>query len=206
MAEAEYRTTAQLPREIVWDFVKDIDNFAPFFLGYQEHRIENDTDSVWVLKGDLGAMTRRLEFRVHITEWNGPDVVRFEIQGLNEAMTGEGTFAMKPWENAGDAAVAKAEPEPPPKNPVARALERLFRFFFQLVRGKPQRAAGADAAPAAGSTRIEFRLKVDPGGPMAPMINAMIKPLMPSFAEDFAGKLVGHLEAEHGRRAGGPPA
>jgi carbon monoxide dehydrogenase subunit G len=203
VADAEYTTTAQLPRELIWSFVKDLDNFAPFFTGYQEHQVVSETESLWVLKGDLGAMTRLLKFRVNITEWNGPDRVRFELQGINEAMTGEGSFEMKPWEDAADvaavAAVRAAEP-PAKKNPFLRLLEAIFRFFFQLLRGKPQRAETADAGPAAGTTRIHFRLRVDPGGPMAPMINAMIKPLMPSFAEDFAGKLVGHLEAEHGQR------
>ena len=55
-------------------------------------------------------------------------------------------------------------------------------------------------------TQLQFRLRLQPGGPMAPMINAMIQPLMPSFAEDFAGKLVGHLEAREGRRQPGPNA
>ncbi|HKJ23908.1 MAG TPA: SRPBCC family protein [Myxococcota bacterium] len=200
MAEAEYVTTARIPREAIWDFVKDIDNFAPFFMGYQLHAQQSETKSTWVLKGDLGAMTRMLKFRVTITEWNGPDVVRFEIQGLNEAMTGEGSFRMQPYEDAGDAAAAEAAAPSEAKGPIARLFAAIFRFFFQLFRGKPQRAATADAGPAAGTTRIEFRLRVDPGGPMAPMINAMIKPLMPSFAEDFAGKLVGHLEARQGPR------
>jgi carbon monoxide dehydrogenase subunit G len=199
VAEATYTTTARIPRETIWDFVKDLDNFAPFFMGYQEHHQENDEESVWVLKGDLGAMTRMLKFRVTITEWNGPDVVRFTIQGLNESMTGEGSFAMQPWEDAADVAAAEASAgEAPKRNPIARLFAAIFRFFFQLFRGKPERAETADAGPAAGTTRIEFRLRVDPGGPMAPMINAMIQPLMPSFAEDFAGKLVGHLEAERG--------
>jgi len=200
VAEAQYTTTAQLPREVIWDFVKDLDSFASFFPGYQEHRRESETESLWVLKGDLGAMTRTLKFRVTITEWNGPERVRFEIQGLNEAMTGEGSFAMQAWEDAGDVAAAAEAGPPAKKSLLARALAAIVRFFFQLVRGKPERAATADAGPSAGTTRIEFRLRVDPGGPMAPMINAMIRPLMPSFAEDFAGKLVGHLEAEHGRR------
>jgi carbon monoxide dehydrogenase subunit G len=199
MAEAEYATTARLPREVIWDFVSDMDNFAPFFMGYQEHQQESETESVWLLKGDLGAMTRMLKFRVTIQEWNGPERVRFSLVGLNEQMSGEGSFEMTPYENAGDAA-ALLPAAPRKKNPIARALEAIFRFFFQLIRGRPQRAESADAGPAAGTTRILFRLKVDPGGPMAPMINAMIKPLMPSFAEDFAGKLVGHLEAEHGQR------
>jgi len=200
MAEAEYVTTARIPREVIWDFVKDLDNFAPFFMGYQEHSRRSEAESTWVLKGDLGAMTRLLKFKVTITEWNGPDVVRFEIQGLNEAMTGAGSFRMQPWEDARDAAAAGTSAPSETRGPVARGLAAIVRFFFQLVRGKPERAETADAAPAAGSTRIEFRLRVDPGGPMAPMINAMIQPLMPSFAEDFAGKLVGHLEARQGAR------
>jgi carbon monoxide dehydrogenase subunit G len=201
VAEAEYVTTARIPREVIWDFVKDIDNFASFFMGYQEHAQQSGTESTWVLKGDLGAMTRTLKFRVNITEWNGPDVVRFEIQGLNEAMTGEGSFRMRPYEDAGDVAAAEASDAPAPRRgPIARLFAAIFRFFFQLFRGKPERAETADAGPAAGTTRIEFRLRVDPGGPMAPMINAMIQPLMPSFAEDFAGKLVGHLEARQGSR------
>jgi len=197
VAEAEYVTTARLPRELIWAFVSHMDNFAPFFMGYQQHRRESETDSVWVLKGDLGAMTRRIEFRVKITEWSGPERVRFSLVGLNEQMTGEGSFELTPWEHAADAPAAAPAVR---RSWLVRLFEAVFRFFFQLVRGKPPRAESADAAPAAGSTRVAFRLRVDPGGPMAPMINAMIKPLMPSFAEDFAGKLLGHLEAEHGRR------
>lgn len=199
MAEADYITTARLPREVLWDFVKDMDNFAPFFMGYQEHRQESEAESRWVLKGDLGAMTRRLEFKVHITEWNGPERVTFTITGINEPMRGEGSFEMTPYESAADASALPAA-SLRSRNPLARAFQAVFRFFFQLVRGKPQRAESADAGPAAGTTRIQFRLKVEPGGPMAPMINAMIKPLMPAFAEDFAGKLIGHLEARHGQR------
>jgi carbon monoxide dehydrogenase subunit G len=194
MAEAEYVTTARLPRELVWEFVSDMDNFAPFFMGYQQHRKESETDSVWVLKGDLGAMTRRIEFRVKITEWSGPERVRFSLVGLNEQMTGEGSFELTPAAEAGAALAARTHPR---RGWLARLLEAIFRFFFQLVRGKPRRVEGA---PAAGGTRVVFRLRVDPGGPMAPMINAMIKPLMPSFAEDFAGKLLGHLETKHGLR------
>jgi len=201
MAEARYTTTARIPVETLWHFVGEMDNFAPFFMGYQEHVKESETDSRWVLKGDLGAMTRRLEFRVRITEWTPHERVRFEVQGLNEPMAGTGSFAVQRWEEA-DAAAAQAGTPPPEarRGAPARLLERVFGFFFRLVRGRPRRAEGADAGPGAGMTRIVFHLEVRPGGPMAPMIDAMIQPLMPSFAEDFAGKLVAHLEA----RGAGP--
>ena len=199
MAEATYTTTARIPREVIWDFVSEMDNFAPFFLGYQEHQQESETESVWLLKGDLGAMKRMLKFRVTITEWSGPERVRFELVGINEQMTGAGLFEMTPFEQA-DAEPAALPAAPARAGFLSRWFEAIFRFFFQRVRGAPKRAASADSGPGEGTTRIRFQLSVDPGGPMAPMINAMIKPLMPSFAEDFAGKLVGHLEAEHGQR------
>ena len=49
--------------------------------------------------------------------------------------------------------------------------------------------------------RLEFKLRLDPGGPMAPMVNAMIKPAMLVAAEDLANKIIGHLEA---RESGSP--
>ena len=44
-------TTMKLAPEAVWEFVKDMNNWAPFLTGYQKHEIENDTDSIWTLKG-----------------------------------------------------------------------------------------------------------------------------------------------------------
>ena len=44
--------------------------------------------------------------------------------------------------------------------------------------------------------RLTFRLRVDPGGPQAPLINAMMKPAMVAAAEDLASRIVSHLEAQ----------
>ena len=45
---------------------------------------------------------------------------------------------------------------------------------------------------------LSFRLRIVPGGPMAPMVNAMMKPAMLPAAEYLANKIVAHLEAAHG--------
>jgi carbon monoxide dehydrogenase subunit G len=37
MPEVEYTTVVNLPPETVWDFVKDMNNWAPFLTGYQKH-------------------------------------------------------------------------------------------------------------------------------------------------------------------------
>lgn len=194
MAEVEYTTSARLPVEVIWDFVQEIDNWAPMLTGYQSHEKENADDSVWVLKGDVGAMTRTLKLRVHVSEWAGPERVVFQLEGLNEQMTGDGVFLMAPFEDA-DSAPASTGPR---YNLFQRIGLAITRFFFRLFRGKAQRAETADAGPGKGMARLSFRLSMNPGGPMGPMINAMIKPAMVVAAEDLANRIIGNVEEKHG--------
>ncbi len=193
MAEAEYSTTAKLPVNTIWEFVKEMDNWARFLRGYQSHEKESETDSLWTLKGELGAMARTLKFRVHITEWAGPERVSFELVGLNEAMQGGGEFVMGAWEEG-----AAAEPAPvAKKNPILRLFEAVVRFVLGLFGGgAPPRAASAGAGPGEGMARLSFRLRIDPGGPMAPMVNALIKPVLLPAAEDLANQIMAHLESQ----------
>lgn len=193
MAETAYSTTAKLPVETIWEFVQDMDNWAGYLTGYQSHEKHDDTESTWVLKGDVGVLARTLEFKVKITEWAGPNRVAFELQGVNEPMSGFGHFEMAPYEDAGAALPADA-PAKPAGNPVARALQAVLRFFHRLVYGRAERAATADAGPGAGMSKLTFALTIEPGGPMAPMINAMMKPAMVVAAEDLANRIIGHLE------------
>lgn len=197
MAEVEHATTARLPVETIWDFVRDMDHWAHFVTGYQSHRKESDDDSVWVLKGDLGSLTRRLEFRVRVREWAGPERVVFELEGVNEPVTGHGEFRMERFEEA------EADGEPQTAREREGLLTRIFsaiaRFFLRRRQGRVTRGADADAGPGAGMARLTFHLRVEPGGPMAPMVDAMMKPAMVAAAEDLANRIVGHLEAE--RRA-----
>jgi len=189
--ETEYSTTARVPVETIWDFVREMDNWASFLTGYQSHRKENENDSLWVLKGDVGVLSRTLEFRVHVTEWAGPHRVVFELEGLNEPMRGGGEFRMEPCAEAGP-----ASPAPQP-GWLTRLLEPLVRFLFRLFHGGVERAPGADSRPGQGMARLTFRLRLDPGGPMAPMLSAMMKPALRPAAEDLAQRIVAHLEARN---------
>ena len=192
MPEVEYATTARLPVGTVWEFVQEMDNWAPFVAGYQSHEKQSEKDSTWLLKGDVGMLTRTVKFAVHIEEWNAPSRVSFTLLGLNEPMKGSGTFALEPYEDA--ALVAP----PPRKGLLARLLEGIARFFFRLRHGSALRAASADAGPAAGTSRLSFRLRIDPGGPMAPMVSALVKPLLQPAAEDLANQILATLERRHG--------
>jgi carbon monoxide dehydrogenase subunit G len=193
--EVEYATTAKLPVETIWDFVHEMDNWATFVTGYQSHEKQSEKDSTWVLKGDVGVLARTVKFAVHIEEWSPPAKVTFTLKGLNEPMQGTGTFVLEKYEEPGAPTLLPAAPRP---GAFSRLLERVARFFYRLRHGTAERAASADAGPAAGTARLTFRLKVDPGGPMAPMINALMRPLMQPAAENLANQILATLEKRHG--------
>ncbi|HJO22162.1 MAG: SRPBCC family protein [Myxococcota bacterium] len=193
-----YTTTAKLPVAAIWDFVKEMDNWAPFVTGYQAHEKQSETDSLWTLKGDVGALARVVQFRVQITDWKGPSRVAFDLKGLNEPLEGGGSFEMRACESEGVVPAGSA----PGTSPILRLFEAIARCLLRFVGGStPRRAAGAEARPGEGAAELSFRLEVNPGGPMAPMLNALMKPAMLPAAEQLADGIVARLEEIHGTKA-----
>jgi carbon monoxide dehydrogenase subunit G len=188
MASYEHHIETRLSVDAIWDFVREMDNWAPFLTGYQKHEKQSETESTWTLKGDVGMLARTLRFKVLITEWAGPERVSFSLKGINEPMSGAGSFTMQ----ALGAAAPPPAPEPPRPRGLAALWDRIVRFFFRRVAGpavvREQPAAGA------ATTRMSFMLRVDPGGPMAPMIDALMKPAMAAAAEDLAQRIIATLE------------
>jgi carbon monoxide dehydrogenase subunit G len=78
-------------------------------------------------------------------------------------------------------------------------------FSFKL-EGDPVSGSGAyrAAAQGASATDVTLHVRVNGGGPMAPMWEAMGGPLLPKFAASFAEQLKARIEAELGLIA--PPA
>ena len=197
MAEHTHTLTTHLAAEAVWDFVRDMDRWAPFMLGYQAHEQHDERESRWTLKADLGNLTRTVDFRVHIIEWVQPERVRFTLEGIGEDMQGDGLFQI---ETLGEG--AQTEGEARDVGPVA-APGLLARIWSALVRrlllGARDAAGGAaDARPPA--VRLTFRMSMTPGGAMAPMLDAMIKPVMVATAEHLAQQIVEHLESREGAK------
>jgi carbon monoxide dehydrogenase subunit G len=75
----------------------------------------------------------------------------------------------------------------------------LVDFSFKL-EGDPVSGSGAYRALAegAGATGVTLHVRVNGGGPMAPMWEAMGGPLLPKFALAFAGQLKERIEASLG--------
>jgi len=195
VAEVEYSATAKLPIGSIWDFVREMDHWAPWVAGYQSHTKQSETESVWILKGDVGVLARTVKFQVTITEWAGPERVSFALRGLNEPMQGSGAFVMETCDKGAPPTLTA-----PREGLLARLLTAIARFFYRLRFGRAERApASVDAGAASAETRLSFRLRVDPGGPMAPMVNALMKPLLAPAAEDLANRILAHLEAQRAR-------
>jgi carbon monoxide dehydrogenase subunit G len=202
LAEVRHSTTARLPVEAIWKFVEDMDNWARYVVGYQSHEKLSTDRSVWVLKGDVGVLQRVVKFNVNVTEWAGPKQVHFELEGVNEPMKGSGTFSMDRYED-GDVGEDPANEDAGPGF-VGRIIEGLLRFFQRLLRGRVERGAGADEGPGAGMAQLTFELRIEPGGPMAPMIDALIRPAMRVAAEDLATRIVARCEADRDRNPSAP--
>ena len=197
MPEVEYTTVVNLPPEKVWDFVKDMNNWAPFLTGYQKHEIVSETDSIWTLKGDVGVLARTVALKAHITEWNGPERVSFTLAGIDELVEGGGTLLMGPYTpSATDAAPIVV------RRPFFRRLiDAIFRFIFRRMNGPaPERAARALPTANGAASKLQFLLRMDAGGPTGPLVNAMLAPALLPAAEDLANKIAAHLEKAHAAR------
>src|SRR5262245_45689967 len=192
MPEVEYATTMPLSRELIWEFVKDMNNWAPFLTGYQKHEILDQTDSVWTLKGDVGILSRVVNLRAHITEWVDNERVAFTLTGLNEKVDGGGVLVME------DVRV-DAPPPAPAKRPWfgRRFLDWLFRAMFRRMHGEAPRRLAAPATAGAAQSRLTFTLRMEAGGPTGPLVNARLGPALFPAAEDLANKIAAHLERVH---------
>lgn len=83
----------------------------------------------------------------------------------------------------------------------------LVRFSYKL-QGDPVSGSGTYTARTVseGGTEIRLRVRVEGSGPMAPMWEAMGKPLLPQFARSFADELKTRIEETTGSAAQAEPA
>lgn len=92
MPEGKHEVTIDVPIEEVWDFVKDMDNWAPLLPGYISHEKLSETQSSWTFKESVGILKKKISLQVTIKEWIEPTRVTFDLKGINENLTGCGYF------------------------------------------------------------------------------------------------------------------
>lgn len=81
-------------------------------------------------------------------------------------------------------------------------------LFSYRLDGDPVQGGGTYTATALGTrqTEIVLNVRVEGGGPMAPMWEAMGKPLLPQLARGFADQLKAAIEAVHAPASAPAPA
>ena len=86
--------TVEVPLDIqtIWNFVHDMNKWAPLVPGYIEHEILSERQSTWAFKGDLGFMKKTVKLQIDIKEWNEPSEVTFDLKGLSDNFKGGGYF------------------------------------------------------------------------------------------------------------------
>jgi hypothetical protein len=186
MPGVELTVTTTASKAAVWNFVEDMDNWAPFLTGYQRHEKVDATESLWILKGELGGLTRVAELKVLITEWNGRDIVRFKLEGLDEPLNGTGSFLIF-GADAVDSATTAA-----PIGLIARLRDWFARHL--IVRLFGDNTPAGRAAFDHPATALTFSLDLHAGGGMGAIMNLLIAPLLKPVAEDLATKIVARVE------------
>ena len=92
MPEVVATAAVDQPLAVVWEFVRDMNRWAPLVKGYVDHEQSSDTESVWALTGDLGPFSKTIQLKVRITEWVEPIRVAFEMEGVTELVTATGAL------------------------------------------------------------------------------------------------------------------
>ena len=92
MAAGTHSVELYISIDQIWEFVSDMDKWAPLVPGYIEHEIINENQSTWTFKGDIGIMQKTVKLQIDITEWREPTLVTFDLTGLNENFGGDGYF------------------------------------------------------------------------------------------------------------------
>lgn len=190
MPEVQHTTLVSASLPDVWNFVEDMDNWAPFLTGYQRHEKINKDESIWVVKGELGGLTRAAEFKVQVTEWDEPGRVTFVMQGLQEPVTGSGEFLAVDLGSGSGNASPVAPVAAPSGGWFSRLWDSLSRWLLRRVTNSVDTQSVTPAASGgAQNTQISFRLNVQAGGATGPVLNLLLGPMLKPVAEDLAMKI-----------------
>jgi carbon monoxide dehydrogenase subunit G len=92
MPSGLHQLELDIPIHRIWNFVKDMDKWAPLIPGYIEHQKINDRQSTWKFRGDVGVVHKNVSLRVDITKWQEPTNVTFKLKGISENFVGGGYF------------------------------------------------------------------------------------------------------------------
>jgi carbon monoxide dehydrogenase subunit G len=87
-----HQVNVHASRSHVWEFIRDMNAWAPLVPGYKEHTIVSDVQSTWKFTLRVGVMSKKVHVKVLVIEWKEPSEVKFILTGINQKFTGKGFF------------------------------------------------------------------------------------------------------------------
>lgn len=199
MSEIEYAVLVNAPVDRVWTFIEDFQNWARFVIGYQKMQIVDDKRSIWTLRGDMGMLAREVDIQVDITEWVPGELVEFQIVGLTERISGSGSMVMTAVQPGEEVIEGVVGSEKGGASWGKRLQAKVARSVIDRVTKESDEDEAAEADESAGpydgeASRLTGRLRLQPGGAMAPMIDMLMAPMLRPAAEDLVRGIRGALE------------
>lgn len=165
MIKTEQTVPVRAPIGAVWDYVKNIGNWAELMPGLQSCDIIDEDDSRWVLKVGVGALVRTVKVNVHVQEWDGPTRVLFKFKLQGDPVEGGGTYMAVPRDASSiDMTLSLYVEGTGPMAPMWEAMGQpllpkfALAFAHQLAEGIEKTAGTASiAAPAQPAPDSLFR-------------------------------------------------
>ncbi|WP_042356439.1 CoxG family protein [Bacillus rubiinfantis] len=99
MATGTYQIELDLPIEDIWNFVKDMDNWAPLVPNYLTHEKLTERQSTWEFLSEIGLIKKKISLIIDINEWEEPTKIGFTLKGKSEKYHGSGYFQAQPLQN-----------------------------------------------------------------------------------------------------------
>lgn len=96
MPQALHNVEISLNNEVVWEFLKDYNNWAPLVSGYIGHDVQSNTQFTWIFSADLGFTKKTIKLEADVTELTSPTEVKFQLKGLSDNFKGSGYFKCTP--------------------------------------------------------------------------------------------------------------
>jgi carbon monoxide dehydrogenase subunit G len=144
MIEAQHSILIKAGIGEVWNYVQDMQRWAPLFPGCRECVVRTRDESEWTIKVGAGGLVKTVIVQVQVQRWGEPETVDFSYALKSEPVKGKGRYQ----------AMSKGPSE----------------------------------------TEITMHLQVEGSGQMAPMWEAVSRPLLPQLARSFGESLRAEIE------------
>lgn len=135
-----HQVDVAMPIEAIWNFVSDVNNWAPLIPGYIKHDIKNKQQTTWTLRGAVGRIQKTIHVQMDIIEQKKPTRMIFKLSCENENVVGDGRFEAKTLTNH--------------------------------------------------KTKIAGKLNIHANGVTGPMINAILRTILPKTTKQFTEAVV----------------